>query len=730
MHNQRKDSPHSTLAHAVETLSSIVDFDMDRQYAVAEEQELHLHGHKIEYKSVRWLGKNKEESQRVIKNIFKVVLRYLKRFYKHEYSYVENKNAMDEIKTIMVLVGEAAKKLDMGPQTSENVKKITELSEYKALQVFYKERIAKKIDEGTLGKWILSIVQSEQELQESKKAVKKEDLSSKEFISLQGVKRDLDYELFYMRKDNGSRFYTPRVVRNMKLVSDFSSYFGPNQVRGELIHLGFAKDAYYCTMANHLLDSMGSKMRNFFAISVLKRRNEFFKELNFSLIALMLSSHKGNRKENNPIKTCEAYFKDFQFFLRKCLSSKIYQKLVAYKEKSIASDEQIAFDLCQSICFCMNKSLDGFRSFDNYMERVLEEALQMKEFVEFEYDKTHYWKKLLDSYMSMTSLVKHNLKGPVHKILSVMESKENNAFDPFIQGNLPNYLLGLYYNEKKIDFLHMPSPTHQEKIHQATVTEEFLAYLREGKKNRDKTTHLLFNFQDNTDWKEFARSKALEDIAKAARYKEQIEVVTLPKNTAFYHQIEPYHKENQAEIFINHLKEQIVGKSTGFYFSKKIEEKLFPQWIEHLLLFVHRAFYGEKNVLMKEDRLSFIEICYTFIELKIIQEVHPQCVSMTCKDGIDKSSTALLQLYLLLTIARGDLLSEKDYNHLWRILYLPSILVRERLVLPEYFYRFLNTIKKLESIQEEYGKQGLTKIINEGWQMHGEAGILNALIVD
>ena len=44
------------------------------------------------------------------------------------------------------------------------------------------------------------------------------------------------------------------------------------------MHLGFAKDAYYCTIANNLLDSLGSRISKFFELSVAKRKNEFFRK--------------------------------------------------------------------------------------------------------------------------------------------------------------------------------------------------------------------------------------------------------------------------------------------------------------------------------------------------------------------------------------------------------------------------------------------------------------------
>src|SRR5215203_67518 len=102
-----------SIIEAVETLSSIADLEFDRDVGIAQRHELILHDEKIAYKTVHWLHeRGASETVSLVRETFRVILHYLKQFYKKEYGHVSDPRTIEGIKTIMVLVGEAAKKLD------------------------------------------------------------------------------------------------------------------------------------------------------------------------------------------------------------------------------------------------------------------------------------------------------------------------------------------------------------------------------------------------------------------------------------------------------------------------------------------------------------------------------------------------------------------------------------------------------------------------------------------
>ncbi len=151
-------SHNLSIVEAVETLSSIADLEFDREVGIAQKHELMLSNEKIAYKTVHWLHKTDATSTvNLVRETFRVILHYLKHFYRKEYGFVTDQKTLEGIKTIMVLVGEAAKKLDKYTHFIHQNQSVTDFKEYQQLQEFYRSKIARKIDEGVLGKWILGL---------------------------------------------------------------------------------------------------------------------------------------------------------------------------------------------------------------------------------------------------------------------------------------------------------------------------------------------------------------------------------------------------------------------------------------------------------------------------------------------------------------------------------------------------------------------------------------------
>src|ERR1700676_4252867 len=97
-----------SLIDAVETLSSIADLEFDHDIGIAKTHEVMIHGQLVSYRTVHWMHQpDEDESVKIVCEIFRVVLHYLKQFYKKEYGFITNPQTLDGIKTIMVLVGEA-----------------------------------------------------------------------------------------------------------------------------------------------------------------------------------------------------------------------------------------------------------------------------------------------------------------------------------------------------------------------------------------------------------------------------------------------------------------------------------------------------------------------------------------------------------------------------------------------------------------------------------------------
>ncbi len=192
----------------------------------------------------------------------------------------------------MVLVGDADKKLDrfttLFKETKE--KSVKNLQEYKDLQEFYLTRIARKIDEGILGKWILELTKGTMERRRVQTAMKAKPLMSVKhvFIDMESVKNDTEYELFFLRKEDGSRFFNPRLIRNIKLTADFGQKIRTKKIQDPIEQVNVWHDHLIHVAARNILQSQGNLLDRFFHEAKQSWRRELASELYKAVVALMM----------------------------------------------------------------------------------------------------------------------------------------------------------------------------------------------------------------------------------------------------------------------------------------------------------------------------------------------------------------------------------------------------------------------------------------------------------
>lgn len=718
-----------TITEAVETLSNIADMEFDWTPEMTEQENAHSLDGKSIKNAVQWLQQHDPDTTlEVVKETFGVVLSYLKNFYKKEYHYMPSQQTTEGIKAIMVLVGEAAKKLDryavMFPRSK--LKRVTQLKEYKRLQEFYLSRVARKVDEGILTKWIKALSQRLLEDKKSPTTSLARVMHSKHvFVDLESVKKDSEYELFFIRKDDGSRFFSSRIIRNIKLVCDFGGRIGEFTKDDPLESVRLWHDHNLHVVAQDILHAVAPHANSFYhTLAKSPYEGELVSLLNQTLLALMLCSNSHNLMHDLAVKSCTDYFKDFQGFLKLVLHSREYEKLIAYPPE--ASDElSVCFlDLTHALCHALYFAAHNYRELFPIITGLLQEAHQKYPLEKME--NHQLWNHLNNDYIAMSKLMKAHANGSLAKILDSIEQDANPIFDPMNQGNIPSHLFNLDYLDFHASFMRIPSPTYQEFIHKAFVSEEFKGMLRSSKKTGEK--FLIINFQDRTSWRELARCLALEELQKNFNFSSQLTIVTLPRDTEFFQQLPPYHQDNQTKVFLEHFKENLSSENSGFFYPPEIKTPLLRS-CEGILDTIHHIFFGGKNVLTRDHRLDFIGIFYLFLELKLIELVKPNIVSFTCKDGVDTSITASGELYAFLKLLHQEKISKQELDHLNMMLYVPAIMVRERMMLPEGFQQMMSIIKVIESVKSEYGKNFM-KLIHEAFGPFYSWDILNARIRD
>jgi hypothetical protein len=721
----RRESSGLSLIEAVETLSQIAELDVGQ-----EKPGLTMERFPFTHRAVDLLlEKSNGELIHLIKSTFRTILTYLQDFYRKGDVYLEEPGVIDRIKTIMVIVGEAAKKLDKYTMLFQKAhsNQVTKLKEYKKLQEFYLSQISRRIDEGKLGTWILGLSQKSEQKKPVSLIGKKNFQTKHLFIDLESVRKDLDYELFYLKKEDGSRYFNPRLIRNLKLVDDFGGYF--NEKKADLFEgIGSWRNKEAQSNAVEIIRASKNSIEKFFSETAQIRDDELVEGMRKAVMALMLAALPHHLAEDSLVKNCSGYFDDFLFYLRRLMHTSEYQHLIAYPPKK--SDRlyhvvELAHLLCKTLYTHLSAEQENVAQFHRVLQQCKDALSEEHRQVEAVSDTLH--SPLLGDYAALEMMIKFHPNGPIHLILESLEDGKYHEFDPLILQNLPSNLFALYAQDSIYRFMRCPTPTSQESIQKAVVNDEFKGFLRACGHDPLINKCLIINFQERDLWKERARAEAIEDLADHETFAKQVAVLTLPKENAFYHQAYPYQDNFQAELFMKELRKQIMKHDGGFLIPEKgFDKKALSAFVDWLASSIHRVFFSEKNVLSHQQRLDFIEIFYLFFQLKVIEQIKPDLIAFVCKDGLDISSTAAAELFVFVKLLSQERLSENDREHLDWMLHAPCLMHRERMLLPERFYRFLQLVKLLESSRSLYGRVNFVKLIADLFGLHYHTPILQS----
>lgn len=733
MNYQDKQDSQLSVMEAIETLSEIADMDIEHGVCIAKRQDVKIGEEKLSYRTVYWLNKkDPEKGLGIVRDTFRVILNYLRHYYREEASYVLDEKASEGIKTIMILVGEAAKKLDKYTHLFHQAKSksVLALKEYKKLQEFYQSKIALKLDEGKLGKWLLALSKIALSRKKEDKLQGKVTQETKHaFVDLDAVKRDSDYELFFLRKEDGTRFFNPKLLRNMMLVSDFG--FSPYGYRGEdpLENLPKWLELHYQRASETILKVIGKQRERFFQEAFKYKDNELVKHLGNCMMALAMGSNSHHSMQLDSIKTCSQYFADFQTFLRGALRTREYAKLIAYPPGGANPMGQSLLHLVHSLCKGLYLCGEAYAEIAPEFLSLLEEVKKSQS-VDQQCEKA-LWRRLNNNYQGLNKLLRPHHTAPIVKILDNLQKQSYRSFDPLCQTAGQTRLYYLDTGEQKILNVRMGCPVIQEYINKAVVNEEFKAFLRGlAEPASEIKSLLLINLQDRNSWREHARSVALESLQNHADFSAVLAVATIARDSDFHYQLPPYDQNNKMDNFLDGYKEHLRDEGSGYYFPQPLRKFLTAASVRGLLNATHKIFFNGKNMLLREQRLNFIEIFDLLLILKIIDAARPDSFCLLCKDGVDGGGAMNAFLYSFLKLVNSkEGLSENEWEELNLLLHVPAMVVRERLIQPDRFMRLIAALKVVEGAKEEYGPESFLKLFQSAFSPFYETGILRSRIL-
>lgn len=722
MNAHDNDEGGITLLDAVQALSSIAESQWENLHEVAD-QDI-----QINFSNAAWLrSRDSKEVVGTVKEIFKVILNHIKNFYHTEYAVVTDTKTLEGIKAMMVLVGEAAKKIDRFTDIfhQKTLSSVTQLREYKQLQDFYRRKISRTIDEALLGKWILGLTQrtfreDERVLIDGTKALETKHV----FVDLDSVKKDTEYELFFIRKEDGSRFFSPRLIRNIKLVCDFGAYLGMEKEKDPFVDHEIWQDRMAHAKGESIFRAVKPILDRYYADIAHGKENAWIGTLNKAIIALINCASKNRLISSGSTKGCAAYLANFKEFLRETIHCSEYQHLVAFPTKNPSIIQEAAIKIIDALLEAVMKHVVSLYSMRSYLQYLLKEseAGRSTEHKREAVESGLIWNRLASDYAGMQKLMKRHPNGPVSKVIKLLEEGNYQKFDPYLQQQMAESVFQINENLDEIDVICLPTPTSQEFIQEAKLNEEFLAILR-----KPKNSILLINLQDSTSWREFARVNALQKLSKGTEFDDKLTVITLAKDTEFYHQESPYNEDNQLQLFKEHLRENILDSQAGFFIPEKIQNSINKNWIEATFDAISRVFFSGKNVLLKDSRVNFIELFYLFITLKSLEVSQAKTLFLICKDGLDIGPAATGLLFLFLKLIKGNTLKLDELNRITEILYIPALLSRERIMLFERFQRMLGAVKVIENAFHEHGAENFAQIMHKEFGELFQSDILNSI---
>lgn len=678
-----------TTTEAMDNLTSMADLDRDL---------LKKSNKKAKQKLPQWLDpQNDELTVQRIKQTFKVLHNYLKDVYKQDQNKLTAEETQKGIRAIMVLANEAVQRVDRYTDLIDKGavnRSITEFEEYRALQEFYQKKMVKKLQKSSDAKGFWK----EEWGNTDEDATEEVDLEKKGLKDLEAVKEDTQYELLYIKKEDGKPFFNRTLLRHIKLVNDFDQVVLNASHEDPFLMIQKVRDKDAFESAKELKKAIFAHLRVFLKAHKHINSSEFYMKITHAVHSLILATSHHNLLESGSKKSCFQYFRDFSMYLREGFLSTDYhahcEELLDDLETFIRELMVFAYELCEQFFMHIGPKDHMIGLINRLMDKVGAGEKGKKR------PSVQMWTALLEGYDHLQNVLKNYPNGPLFKALDSFSEESYESFEPLAQENFPRCLYFIENEGFKVSMLRLPSPTKQEVINKAEVSilfETFIQSLRKLEKNQQL---LLINLQDRTSWKEHARCHVIEEMPKHSHFVDILEVCTLAKDTNFYHQSEDYEEIASALDFIKVFREQILsGEDCGFYFSKMIPITYLEGFITECIQKIHLHFFGKKDILSHKNRLDFIEIFYFFFTLKLLDTLKPSHIALSCKDAIDTGPAAYAGLFGFIKLFSED--NQWDHEEedffIW-MLQCPALLQRERAI---HRQRYQRTIHALAVVNAE-----------------------------
>lgn len=656
-----------SLVEAVENLSHLADMPILPTKPQGEE-EITPTEQALVQETLHHLSGTVGNPVDAIRETFQTILSHVSDYYRCQYSQLSQGAVRRNFRSLMAMVGEAGRKLDRCTGLFQTAYRASELQEYQALESFFQDKLAKPIGESSQQ----SLEQLAVRELEAGTELATVSLHARAAEDLERLIGDSDYELFFLKREDGTSYFTPQLLRNLNVIHQLGTNLPESVESDPLIQLREILDLEAHNRARMLVEAARSYWTGIArAAQAELPSHPLLQALYSGMCALMLAGNSRNLLAALPVKNSLQYFHDFLLFLEQALCCDEYREVVG-KTRPTSLEAQL-LGLTQDLCQTLFHYPAPTELIGPYIAKLIKSGSP---------EPIHEHQialQLLREDEAIRRVLARYPSGPLLRMLDFISAEEiPESFEPLMQENLPSKIWTLQGAGWESDLLRLPSPTKQtsvQKVYPSRLFEGFLdSYLLPSGPER----HLLVNLQDRTSFRDHGRCLALEELPRLAEFLPHLTVITLAKNTDFYHQVEPYASESKADAFIDTLCQQIAeGEEYGYYFPPGLRTGL-NQRLHRLAKQVWQERFGASPSLDRDQRLIFIEIFYNELVMDLIRDLKPQSFSFTDKDGVDTAPCATTLFYLQSQWTQDPAWKPGDEQLLHTMLFAPALMIRER----------------------------------------------------
>lgn len=616
---------------------------------------------------------SKGKNLKGIKNTFSILLKYL-----HKATASSKVADAKRLQQQIPVIEEAIEKLEQYHELSKSsdLGKVVGTKEFKEFKEFFDIKFPKEIE----------VEEEMHEVDEEEEKIGIWDVET--------VKKDYDYELFFIRRENGSHFFSQDLIKKLRFSIDFSHLEADKMAHDPILSYKEIQDEDLYILAGDLVDKNYRKIQWYLQAKWEEDDRYLYLLLRKAIMALLMASHTKNLLANTPVKMCSYYFYDFQYFLRDVMTNPQYLEFCEPSAEMTPIQTTIT-ELVQGLCGSLyTHDLPNHEKYKVLDELVKRARIKQKK----KPRKEGEIESLIHDFQDFNSELAGHAGGPLIKVWDYLHDADQlKAFDSILQENIPSTLFDVKFDGWVLSCLRIPSPTKQFYIQKVEIIEEFKNFLR-AMLDKDKSyKHLLINLQNRTSLKGYSRSVALEQFQTSYEFTGSLIVVTLPRGTDFYRQKGEYDAFERIEDFMEAFKEQIQsGLDCGFFFPPRVQPALSESFLDRMLDKVHKVFFGGKKAIGFDGRKCFIELVYLLLQIKMIETVHPSSFSLTCKDAIDDGGSSNVLFYCFIELLNKKNLDEKSRQLIDRIVFDIPMMARERTINHVDFDRFSNCIKLIK----------------------------------